>query len=153
MPAIRAGFIRIFPRIQGATTHNASTYFKSSSRDPEDESVPSRIVEEERHDKLISLLPLNIRSKAKPILKIEERAATEKSARHDAIKQDIASNKSCAVDLAAAADPWNKPLPLTPIWQLSRPASLPTSTSDKEMSDAEEDTTGDSSSTDTSGLV
>jgi hypothetical protein len=116
MPAIRAGVIRFFPRILGPSTHFDTISPKKSSKFPDDELVPSRVVEGKHEENPISLLPTNIFAKAHQSPRAAAYGAAEVGIKESETKYDIGSIRhitSVAEYLRCVER--DKPLPLLPI--------------------------------------
>ena len=141
MPAIRAGFVRLFPTLRGGTTHLASTNQNISSRGPEKESIPCRVVEAKPRPKHIALMPLGMHAtrSSRDLKSDGEGHADVGTGFADGTEQhDIKHSKLPGIGIASTStlSRQEKPLPLTPASTLSRsPTGHSNSTFAEEMRD------------------
>ena len=138
MPSIRAGLVRLFPKVLGSTTHPISTGVggwgeglnSASPGGSDNKAVPSRIVEAPERQ-FICLLPLKFRTKWDQAPRAKKHLSTAPNPIPSAAVQDDIRRNEITVQNAgfttgetAAYVERNKPLPLTPTSKPSLDLSL-----------------------------
>jgi hypothetical protein len=147
MPSIRAGLVRLFPKVLGSTIHPISRSVggwgeglnSASPGGSDNEPLPSRIVEKPEQQ-FISLLPLIFHSKLNVASKTKTNVSAAKNPTSGAAAQDdirrkeelTIQNAGSRTIKAAAYVERNKPLPLTPTSKVSLSLSLSTTSTETE---------------------
>lgn len=116
MPAIRAGVIHFSPKILGPLTHSGTISPNKSSKSPDDELVPARVVEGKHKGNPISLLPTTISAKAHQSPTAATYEPTKVGIKESETKYDIGSIRHItSVTEYLRRIERDKPLPLLPI--------------------------------------
>jgi hypothetical protein len=125
MPAIRAGVIHFFPKILRPSTHSGTMSPEKSSKSPDDQLAPSRVVEGKHGGNPISLLSTTISAKAHQSHTATTYETTEVGTNESETKYDIGSIRHITlVTEYLRRIERDKPLPLLPIPNTSHSPKL-----------------------------